>query len=80
MMGFTSPTSARYKNRNYNGRLMDSVEGYVDMSRGLNVAEQAEQEKIEEERRQREQEENKKKKKGKRNRDEDEDEDEDEDD
>jgi hypothetical protein len=44
LMGFSSPTSARYKNRNYSGRKIDSVEGFVDMSRGLNFEEQAQEE------------------------------------
>lgn len=44
LMGFASPTSARYKNRDYNGRQIDSVKGFVDMSRGLNFEEQAHRE------------------------------------
>lgn len=59
LMGFASPTSARYKNRNYDGRRIDSVEGFVDMSRGLNFEEQAhrEREREDAERRQRKMEE-----------------------
>lgn len=55
LMGAASPTSARYKNRNYSGRRIDSVEGFVDMSRGLNFEEQAhrEREREDAERRQR---------------------------
>ncbi len=44
LMGYSSPTSARYKNRDYSGRKIDSVQGYVDMSRGFNVEENEEAE------------------------------------